>query len=156
MRSHYQKLVFRLLSYVVRLFTCISPSTLINGRVTVTLSFAWVVMLRGYSLAGTMPCCSPSHRFRVFTSVSGWWQDLEGSCFLCIQTPLVFPYYYGNILKPYLRQDLKWRIATSEFVVRTFISFLGLAWAGPSASASGNSCVLRAKKGVLVSFPSRL
>lgn len=153
--SCYQSLVRQLSSAVVLFVTFISPSTSITGRMTAKLSFVNVGMPEEYFLGlhkiklfAVPVSYRPSHHVETLS----WWQELEGSRLLCVPTPVVFAYCSGYILRHNPLPDLVWRIGTSEFVRYSFISFLGLAWAGTNASASGNSFVLSVRKVFLCSF----
>lgn len=119
------------------------------------LSFFCTVIPGGNLLAGITSDSSPSRRCisRVSTSrlvIGG--ENWTGFVYFCVPTLLPFAYYYGYVLKHHLRQDVSWRIATSEFMVCEFISFLGLTFAGTSSSVCGDSRILNFNKVKLVSL----
>lgn len=74
--------------------------------------------------------------------ISCWSPESKGPQLLCVPTTPVFAYYSGYILTHSFRQDLIRHLATSRFVVHSFITFLGLSNDGTKASLSANICVL--------------
>lgn len=115
---------------------------------------AWGIFagLQNVQLFATPPWHRPSH----YIETPGWGLELVRSCLLYVPIPPVFTYDSGYILRDSTSQDIVWRIATSKYVICTFISFLGLACAGTSASVPGDSRVLIVKKGIMVSLHSGL
>lgn len=99
---------------------------------------------------------SPSHLQGHYMNTPSLFKDCEGSPLFYFQTPSVSAYYFSYIFKPHPGQDLVCRVATSEFMVCSFNSFLGLACAGSNLYDPDECCELYVNTGISMKLLPRL
>lgn len=151
----YSKWIRSLFPGVLYSVACTLPSCSITGRVTATFSLVFVDMLTGYSQADITLNCS-SFLLCIFKVII-WRPRLVAAIrsipiAACTYAP-VFVVFSGYILRHFNLYYFVWRIAISELVICSLISFLGFALEGTDTFGSTINLVIHKENGLGLSLP---